>query len=279
LNPDEGYSQALKLTREHYENFPVVSFFLPAEIRKHVAIIYWFARTADDFADEGTGGVKERLSLLNFFESRLEKLLSGESENSLELALFTTITEKKLTQSYFYNLISAFKQDIEKCRYENFNEILDYCRRSANPIGRLILELNGIKNDEAYMYSDKICTALQLTNFYQDTMIDFRKGRIYYPQDELSNFTVPENVFELKEINNNFRELLKYNVDRTKMLFESGEKLLGFLNGKLKIQIKWTIKGGEEILNKIISSDYDVLNKRPELSKFDFIKILVSSLR
>ena len=279
MSADEGYKQALKLARAHYENFPVVSFFLPKEIRKDIAIIYWFARTADDFADEGTGGVRERISLLDFFETRFNNLLNKEFQNPLEMALFTTIKNRKLTDSYFLDLLSAFKQDVEKNRYANFEEIMDYCRRSANPVGRLILELNGIKNDEANQYSDKICTALQLTNFYQDTIIDYRKGRIYYPEDEMKKFEVTEKVFEIKENNYNFQQLLKHNVDRAQLMFDGGRNIFNYLNGKLKLQIKWTVKGGEEILKKIRNANYDVLTRRPELTKFDMIKLFFSSVK
>ena len=279
MNAEDGYKKALKLASEHYENFPVVSFFLPKEIRKDVAIIYWFARTADDFADEGTGGVKERISLLNFFEERFRNLLKSEFENSLEMALFTTIKNRNLTGSYFLDLLSAFKQDVERNRYPDFDEILDYCRRSANPVGRLVLELNGIKNDDANQYSDKICTALQLTNFYQDTIIDFQKGRIYYPEDEMKKFQVDEKVFEIKENNFNFQQLLKHNVDRTQVMFDEGKNIFEYLKGKLKLQIKWTVKGGEEILKKIRAANFDVLNKRPELTKLDIIKLFFASVR
>ena len=279
MNAEDGYKKALTLASEHYENFPVISFFLPKEIRKDVAIIYWFARTADDFADEGTGGVKERISLLNFFEERFRNLLKSEFENSLEMALFTTIKNRNLTGSYFLDLLSAFKQDVEKNRYPDFDEILDYCRRSANPVGRLVLELNGIKNDDANQYSDKICTALQLTNFYQDTIIDFQKGRIYYPEDEMKKFQVDEKVFEIKENNFNFQQLLKHNVDRTQVMFDEGKNIFEYLKGKLKLQIKWTVKGGEEILKKIRAANFDVLNKRPELTKLDIIKLFFASVR
>ena len=279
MNAEDGYKKALKLASEHYENFPVISFFLPKEIRKDVAIIYWFARTADDFADEGTGGVKERISLLNFFEERFRNLLKSEFENSLEMALFTTIKNRNLTGSYFLDLLSAFKQDVEKNRYPDFDEILDYCRRSANPVGRLVLELNGIKNDDANQYSDKICTALQLTNFYQDTIIDFQKGRIYYPEDEMKKFQVDEKVFEIKENNFNFQQLLKHNIDRTQVMFDEGKNIFEYLKGKLKLQIKWTVKGGEEILKKIRAANFDVLNKRPELTKLDIIKLFFASVR
>ena len=279
MSADEGYKQALKLARAHYENFPVVSFFLPKEIRKDIAIIYWFARTADDFADEGTGGVRERISLLDFFETRFNNLLNKEFQNPLEMALFTTIKNRKLTDSYFLDLLSAFKQDVEKNRYANFEEIMDYCRRSANPVGRLILELNGIKNDEANQYSDKICTALQLTNFYQDTIIDYQKGRIYYPEDEMKKFEVTEKVFEIKENNYNFQQLLKHNVDRAQLMFDGGRNIFNYLKGKLKLEIKWTVKGGEEILKKIRNANYDVLTRRPELTKFDMIKLFFSSVK
>ncbi len=277
-NINDAYEAAVEFAGAHYENFPVISFLIPKRLRKHVAIIYWFARTADDFADEGRIIENERKLSLDGFENFLKSALDGDYENMYFFALSNTIRQFKLTPVHFFDLLKAFKQDVRKRRYRDFNEVLDYCRCSANPVGRLILELFGIRNDEAFLYSDKICTALQLTNFYQDAAIDYKKDRIYLAQDEMEKFKVDNNVFELNENNLNFKELLKYNVDRAQQLFDDGKKLFGFLHGKLKFEIKWTVYGGEEILSKIRNSGYCVLQNRPELSKSDFVKLFVKVL-
>ncbi|MFZ0453473.1 MAG: squalene synthase HpnC [Ignavibacteriaceae bacterium] len=270
--------ESLSLSKDHYENFPVVSFLVPKHMRKDVAVIYWFARTADDFADEGNLLPEERLIKLNDFENRLTSLLKGYFENDVESALHKTIKERNLTPKYFYDLLKAFKQDVVKKSYRNFEELLDYCNYSANPVGRLILELNNIRSDEAFNYSDKICSALQLTNFYQDIKIDYLKGRIYLPEDEMAGFVIEKKVFELNENNLNLKKLLRFNVARTKKMFEEGRGLLKFLNGRLKYEIKWTILGGEEILKKIVRNDYRVLEERPKLNKFDFVKLFLIAL-
>ena len=277
MKQENSVKESLSLFKNHYENFPVVSFLIPKHLRKDVAVIYWFARTADDFADEGNLLPEERLKKLNDFENRLTSLLKGNYENDIESDLNKTIKERNLTPKYFYDLLKAFKQDVVKKSYKNFEELLDYCNYSADPVGRLILELNDIRNDEAFGYSDKICTALQLTNFYQDIKIDYLKGRIYLPEDEMAGFMIEKKVFELKENNLNLKELLKFNIARTRRLFEEGRGLMKFLNGRLKYEIKWTILGGEEILKKIERIDYRVLKERPKLNKFDFMKLLLLS--
>ncbi len=176
------------------------------------------------------------------------------------------------------NLLKAFKQDVVKKSYNNFEELLEYCKYSANPVGRLVLELNNIRNDEAFSLSDKICTALQLTNFYQDLKIDYnKKGRIYLPKDEMAEYLIKKKVFELNENNLNLRKLLSRNINRTKRMFEEGRGLLKFLNGRVKYEIKWTILGGEEILKKIEKNNYNVFKYRPKLSKIDFLKLLITS--
>ncbi len=275
---NEAYNLALESARNHYENFPVVSFLIPNQLRKHIAIIYWFARSADDMADEGNLPREERLKRLNEFEINFNNMLKGEYKSNYESALHNTIKEKELNPENFTNLLKAFKQDVTKMQYENYGELLDYCRNSANPVGRLILELHGIKNDEADMYSDSLCTALQITNFLQDVKQDFEKGRIYLPNDEMRMHEVSKNMFEKSEINLNFKRLIKFNVDRTQLLFDEGSKLLKLLNGRLKCEIKWTILGGEAILRKIRKNDYNVFF-RPYLTKNDFIVLLFKSLR
>lgn len=271
--------KTLKLASNHYENFPVASFFLPREIRKHVAIVYWFARTADDLADEGNLEDEVRLKNLNDIEIELTKALNGQSSNEYFNLLVKTINERELNPKHFYDLLSAFKQDVVKKRYNNFSEVLDYCKRSANPVGRIILELNKINIDQAKFYSDKICTALQLTNFYQDTKVDFNRGRIYYPLDEMKKFSVTENMFELKENSQQISSLVNYNVERTQKLFDEGKQILNFLKGKLKTEIAWTILGGEAILKKIRKNNYEVLANRPKLSKFNYLILFFMALK
>ncbi len=269
-----AYQEALEFTKSHYENFPVVSFLLPKAIRKDVAVIYQFARQADDIADEGDLSHDERFKQLSEYRKSFIQSLEGNPPNKFWAALAKTMKEKNLTSSNFIDLLTAFEQDITKKRYDNFAELQNYCNNSANPVGRIILELHGIYDDEANKYSDAVCTALQLTNFYQDVSIDIQKERIYIPKDELLEFNVNENMFLLSDINRNFKKLIQFQVERTEKLFDDGKKLLTKLPWRLKRQIGWTIKGGEAILSKIRDNDFDVLNQRPTLSKKDFIKLL-----
>jgi squalene synthase HpnC len=273
-----AYNRAVDFAKSHYENFPVVSLFIPKELRKHVAVVYQFARQADDLADEGSAASKTRIERLEQYEFQLKNCLQGNYENDFWSVLNNTITLLKLTPKYFYDLLSAFKQDVTKKSYSSFDDLLNYCERSANPVGRIILEIFGVSDKEALKYSDAICTALQLTNFYQDVSVDIVKGRIYIPLDEMKTFGVNENVFELKKNNTNFILLLKYQIDRTKKLFDEGWKLIPFLPDNLKKQIILTILGGKEILRKIEQIDYNVLQERPSLGKFDFIKIFFKAI-
>ncbi len=266
------------LVKKHYENFPVASFLIPKYYRKDIAIVYWFARTADDIADEGNADPGQRLDDLYKFENEFQKSLKNESENFYFNQLSKTITDKKLSIQNFIDLLSAFKQDVIKTEYKNYDEVLDYCKRSANPVGRILLELFNINEKKAIINSDNVCTALQLTNFYQDTAIDLEKGRNYYAQDEMKMFEVTNKMLGLKENNPNIKALVKHNLERTQVLFDEGRNLLKYLNGRFKVEIKWTIAGGEKILEKIRKNDYDVFTKRPKLEKFDFIKLLVKSI-
>ncbi len=271
---DSAYNDAITFTKNHYENFPVLSFLVPKHLRKHVAIVYQFARMADDIADEGKFSDIERLAQLSQFESQLNKVTSQQSEDQFWSALHNSILVKNLEIQNFSNLLIAFKQDITKDRYSNFDELQNYCKNSADPVGRIILELNGIIDDKAILYSDRICTALQLTNFLQDVGIDYTKGRIYLPLNDLNEYGVEENLFHLKENSSNFIKLMKFQVERVQSFFDEGEKLLPFLPFRLRQQIKWTINGGRGILKKIIELEHDVLNSRPKFSKVDLIKLL-----
>jgi len=273
-----AYKEAEAFAKSHYENFPVVSFLIPKNLRKHIAIIYWFARTADDIADEGTFTQEERINRLNIFEARLTDLLKGKFKSSYELALYSTICERNLSSKLFFDLLKAFKQDAVKKKYSNFNGLLKYCEFSANPIGRLILQLNDIRNDKALYYSDNICTALQFTNFYQDTEIDTRKERFYYPMDEMQKYGVTEKSL-LNGINNlNFQNLLKSSITRAEEMLNEGKGILNYLKGRLKFEINWTILGGEAILHKIKFNNYMIFNNRPKINKFNSLYLLIKAL-
>ncbi|MEG8947566.1 squalene synthase HpnC [Rosettibacter firmus] len=275
---NKAYKEAIKFTKSHYENFPVVSFFLPKKLKKHIAIIYQFARQADDIADENNYPVDFRLMLLENYKNDLKNSLNGNFKNNFWMALNNTINKMNLSPKHFYDLLSAFEQDITVNRYKTFDDVLNYCERSANPVGRLILELFNIRNSEVVEYSDAICTALQLTNFYQDISIDYKKNRIYLSLDDLKKYDIDENTFELKKNSANFKQLLKCNIERTKEFFNKGENILKFLPGNLKFQIKLTILGGKKILDKIEEIDYNTLNIRPVLSKKDIIKLFYKAL-
>lgn len=277
MDLENAYKKAQDFARNHYENFPVVSFLVKKELRKHVAVIYWFARTADDIADEGNISENERLQRLDDFEKRLGNGLNNRFEDGFDRALAETIRSKNLSPVHFTDLLRAFRQDVVKKRYASFEEVTGYCRYSANPVGRLILELYGIRDEEAFEFSDKICTALQLTNFYQDSAVDFEKGRIYYPLNEMKKFGVEEKMFLLKENNSNLRELVKFSVMRTIKMFDEGRNLLRYLDGRLKLEIKWTILGGELVLEKIRKNNFDVLRQRPAISRLDFGGLLIKS--
>jgi len=270
---NDAYRNALQFTTSHYENFQVISFFIPKHLRKHIAIIYQFARQADDIADEGNFSIEERLYKIHMYKDDLFKTVNHNPPSEFWKAFQFTCQQFSLTYKNFYDLLSAFEQDITVIRYSTYNDLLDYCKRSANPIGRIILELFNCSNEKNNEYSDLICTALQLTNFYQDIAVDFNKGRIYIPIKEMKAHGVNENLFEVKENNVNFNKLLGSQITRTRFLFEEGKKLIGVLPLKLRYQIKLTILSGMEILSKIEKVNFDIFRNRPKLSKFDFIKL------
>ena len=272
------YNKALQFTRSHYENFPVLSFFIKKDLQEHVAVVYQFARQADDIADEGNNSEEKRIADLNNYELQLLNCVDSNSPKGFWSALNNTISKKKLNPLNFFNLLKAFKSDITKNRFGDYNEVLQYCENSANPVGRIILELHEIRNESALSYSDKICTALQLTNFYQDVGVDIEKGRIYIPKSEMDIFNVLESEIEQKLYTEKFINLMKFQIERTRKLFREGRNLLKLLPTRLKFQILITIKGGEEILNKIEHLNYNVLEKRPTLSKMEFIKLFISSI-
>lgn len=275
---ESGYAEALELAAAHYENFPVASILLPKDLRKHIAVIYWFARTADDIADEGNKTQLERQSELDLFIEKFRAALRGEINEPKWLALAHSISSRSLTAVYFEDLVSAFRQDTMKVRYSNDDELLDYCRRSANPVGRLLLELFGIRNAEANQYSDRICTALQLINFYQDVSIDIQKGRIYIPLGALRKFHLSETDFIREEQKQKFAQMMKEMLREAEKMMLEGRNLLPFLPFRLRFEIAATINGGLEIIKKIRNIRYQVSTIRPVLKKSDYLSIGIKSV-
>jgi len=272
-----AYQEAIQFARKHYENFPVVSFLIQKKLRKDVAIIYWFARTADDVADEGNLSVEQRLEQLARLEKRLQNLLNGIYADKFDYALAETIKEKNLSKILLFKLLKAFRSDILFRSFAEFSDVEKYCDNSANPIGRLILELHDVRDQNVLKLSDKICTALQLTNFYQDFKFDIQKGRNYIPLNDLAKFGLNEDNFTDPTLRRNLCDVIKYQITRVKDLFVEGEQLLKYLPKKLKIEIAWTILGGRKILEKIETARCNVLTTRPSLKKYEMIFLLIKA--
>ncbi len=284
---DEAYARCLQLTRDHYENFPVARL-VPRRLQPAVAAVYAFARTADDMADEDYEGPnrrqpQERLDQLRAFENAL--LASDRSQpvpvewDWIFTALADTRYEHQLPLSLFTDLVSAFSQDVTVKRYATFASVLDYCRRSANPVGRLVLLLHGFRDEERFAQSDAICTALQLANFWQDVAVDWRKDqRVYVPQEDWSRFGVTEADFAAPAASAGFKACLRFQVERTRGLFAQGRPLPRSLPFPLSLEIRVTWLGGSAILDKVIAQDCDTLRARPKVGKGDKVRILLKAL-
>lgn len=258
----------------HYENFPVASLLLPASLREPVAAIYAFARTADDFADEGDLTAEERLNLLRSYQHELDAMAENRPTNHpVFLRLRPVIAHYQLPLTLFHDLLDAFMQDVTCNRYANYAELTDYCRRSANPIGRLLLHLFDAATADNLASSDAICTALQLINHWQDVGIDSRKGpqgRIYLPLDEMARFNVGENDILRRIASADFSSLMRFQVDRARALMRQGAPLGDALPGRIGLEIRTIIAGGLRILEKIEAVNYDVFNHRPQLQALDW---------
>jgi phytoene synthase len=258
----------------HYENFPVASLLLPAALRAPVEVIYRFARTADDFADEGSDPPEIRLQKLQRYREQLDA-----PAEPLFHQVQKVIREHELPPQLFRDLLDAFSQDVTKKRYANFGEVLDYCRRSANPVGRLLLHLFKRTTESNLRQSDAICSALQLVNFWQDVEIDYAKdSRVYLPQDEMARFGVSERHLADKRCDDAWRSLLSFQVDRTRELMMSGAPLGRALPGRIGLEIRATVQGGLRILDKIQAAGYDVFRRRPVLRAFDWPLLLLRAV-
>ena len=283
----DPYAACSQLAREHYENFPV-GRLVPKKLRPHVHAVYAFARVADDLADEGyadprtksngsTPTEADRLQVFRAYRHAWQSALEGREYDPTYAWIFQplqrTKAELNLPDSLFADLLSAFEQDIVQRRYESFPEVLDYCRRSANPIGRLVLLIHGERSAELAQLSDAICTGLQLANFWQDVSVDLGKDRIYIPQIDLRRLGVSEKDLFSGTATPNFRNCLRYQTERAWKLFQEGESLPKHLPRPLSWEIRLTWLGGTEILRKIDQLNYDTLSQRPTVSKFDFLRL------
>ncbi|HAF56033.1 MAG TPA: squalene synthase HpnC [Thauera sp.] len=268
---------------EHYENFPVASLLLPARLREPVEAIYAFARSADDVADEGDAPPVVRLARLHDYQLALENCAHGNPVLDPSLApmfarLGSAISSHTLPLQPFRDLLDAFMQDVGKTRYRDFDELLDYCRRSANPVGRLMLHLYDAATHDNLRRSDAICTSLQLINFWQDVAIDWHKGRIYLPQDDMTRFGVDEAALDRMArtdapVSANWQSLLAFEVQRARAMMLEGAPLARALPGRIGWELRLVVLGGLRILERIEAVGYDVFRHRPALRRSDWLRL------
>ena len=272
---DASYERCLRLAQTHYENFPVASRLLPRAARPHIAAIYAFARVADDFADEGDRTVAQRLALLDDWSARLHAAANGKVDADgsdaahIFAALARTMRTCMLERSLFDDLLSAFRQDVTTTRYETWPDLLDYCRRSADPIGRLVLRVGGYRDTRLDRLSDAVCTALQLTNFWQDLERDWAKGRVYVPQEVLRQHGADESALARRQFGDAWRAALGDVTARTRASFMNGRPIADAVSGRLRWELRATWLGGMRILDRLEASRFDVFAHRPSLSKAD----------
>lgn len=291
MNPElaAAYAACEQLARAHYENFPVASYLLPPRMRPHVAAIYAFARLADDMADEGTRPAAERLADLDRWGARLDAALdAGRVDREPNAFVFAAVRHSieacRLPRELFHDLLSAFRQDVTVTRYASWESLLDYCRRSANPVGRLVLRVagpglwvdrSGLPADDA---SDAVCTALQLTNFWQDLEIDWMKGRLYVPESIWRAAGARESDLASRRLTPEWRVALEDVTRRTRALFAEGRPVCAAVRGRLRYELRATWLGGTRILDKLEAADFDVFAARPKLTKADVPSLVWHSL-
>lgn len=265
------------MAKAHYENFVVGSVLVPRRYMQHLYNIYAFCRHADDLADE-TGDHELSIRLLAEWREQLKACYGGRPEHPILIALQDTIDEFDIPMEPFEDLISAFEQDCRVTRYATYADLLSYCERSANPVGRIFLWVFGYKDDERLKLSDKICTALQLANFWQDVASDFERGRVYIPQEDMSIFGCSESDIGARRMTPDFKELIRFEVDRAQEMFREGAPLPSMVNRRLSIDIGLFKRGGMAVLDGIRKIDYDVMSHRPVISKRQKARLFLGCL-
>lgn len=280
----EAYRYCLDLARRHYENFPVASRAVPARLRGPITAIYAFARTADDFADEGTRTPEERLALLEEYGRRLDAMAAGDPHDTpgdapVFIALGDACRNYRLPLTLFHDLLDAFRQDVTKKRYADFAEVMDYCRRSANPVGRLLLHLYGEASPERLARSDAVCSALQLINFLQDIGQDYHEcGRIYLPQDDMRACGVGEDAISAGRTDAAMLRLVELQVVRIRALYATGAPLGRELRGRLGLELRLILSGARRVLDKLAAERVDVFT-RPRLKRMDWAGVVWDALK
>jgi squalene synthase HpnC len=264
LEQARAYCQRLATT--HYENFSVATWFLPKRLRQHFYNVYAYCRISDDLGDEvGDPGLS--LRLLDQWEAELVACYAGTPRHPVFVALAETVRQFEIAQHEFADLLTAFRQDQTTTRYPTFADVVGYCKNSANPVGHLVLYMCGYKDAERQQLSDRTCTALQLANFWQDVSVDYAKGRIYLPLEDLQRFAVSEQDIAAQRNTPAFREMMKFEVERAREWFNTGLPLVGKVDKELAIDLELFTRGGQEILNAIEQQDFAVLGRRPSISK------------
>ncbi len=271
----ENQAFPLPLPVEHYENFPVASWLLPAAVRPSVEAIYAFARSADDIADEGDLPDAERLARLEAYDRNLDRIERGERpEDPVFSRLHDTIRAHGLPIPLFRDLLDAFRQDVTKKRFATFDELMDYCRRSADPVGRILLKLFARDEPANLRDSDAICSSLQLINHWQDVAVDWRKGRVYVPQEDLARFRVSEAQIAEGRADGRWKDLMAFQCQRARAMMRSGSPLGTRLPGRFGLEIRAICAGGLRVLDKIEAVDGDVFRHRPVLAGLDWLAVL-----
>ena len=270
LTEAQAYCKQLTLT--HYENFTVGSWLLPKELRQPFCAVYAYCRWADDLADE-TGGGERTCELLDWWQRELDACFAGETRHPVFVALEPVVRQFEIPQQPFDDLLRAFRQDQTITRYESFDDLLAYCRCSANPVGRLILYLGRCFDEQRAAWSDQICTGLQLANFWQDVADDWQRGRVYLPQESCRRFGYDETMFAQAAHNGAFQNLLAFEVQRAETFLHNGLPLLATLPRRLRFDVSLFAQGGLAILEKIRRIEYDVWHRRPQLTRWDKFRL------
>ena len=265
-SPEEARAYCERLAKSHYENFSVATWFLPRRLRQHFYNVYAYCRISDDLGDE-VGDPQQSLELLNQWEAELNACYAGSPKHPVFVALAETVKQFNIPQHEFSDLLVAFRQDQTVTRFETFDDILAYCHYSANPVGHLVLYLCGYSDAERQQLSDYTCTALQLANFWQDVFVDYGKGRIYLPLEDLRRFGVTGEDIAQRRATPQFVSMMKFEVERARDWFARGLPLVNMVNRELAIDLELFSRGGQEILNAIERQGFDVLRLRPEISK------------
>jgi squalene synthase HpnC len=270
---EQAQQYCSRLARTHYENFSVATWFLPKRLRQHFYNVYAYCRISDDLGDE-VGDADASLQLLDQWEKELDACYRGNPRHPVFVALAETVEKFDIPQHEFADLLTAFRQDQRITRYETFEDLVGYCRYSANPVGHLVLYLCGYRDAERQSLSDYTCTALQLANFWQDVSRDYEKGRIYLPLEDLRRFNVTEQDIAAQRNTAQFCDLMHFEVDRALDWFDRGLPLVGKVDRDLAIDLELFTRGGQEILRAIESQGYNVLGNRPKISKFKKLTLL-----